>query len=132
MTQLQFFTALAGLWVGVAWLPYILDRIMVRGLMGGLANPSPDDKPQSPWAQRAMRAHTVAVEAFVAFAPLSVIAMMTRPDDTLPGTLAMTFTIGLVAHYVIYCLGIPVLRTLAFAFASLSTLGLALRVLGII
>lgn len=132
MTQLQYFTALSGLWVAIAWVPYILDRIMVRGLMGGLANPSPDDIPQSAWAQRAMRAHIVAVEAYVAFAPLAIIAMLTRPDDSYPGTLAMTFTIGLIAHYAIYALGIPVLRTLAFALASLSALGLGLRVLDII
>ena len=35
---------------GVMWIPYILDRIMVRGLMGAMANPSRDDKPQTPWA----------------------------------------------------------------------------------
>jgi hypothetical protein len=33
---------------GLMWLPYILDRIMVRGLMGAMANPSPSDKAQSP------------------------------------------------------------------------------------
>ena len=38
---------------------------------------------------------------------------------------------GIVAHYIIYCLGIPVLRTLAFALAALSTVGLGLRVLGV-
>jgi hypothetical protein len=33
------------------WVPYILDRIMVRGLMGAMANPSANDKAQSPWAR---------------------------------------------------------------------------------
>ncbi|MCI5097063.1 MAG: MAPEG family protein [Rhodobacteraceae bacterium] len=132
MTQLQYFTALGGIWLTIAWLPYILDRIMVRGLLGGMANPSPDDKPQSPWAQRAHRAHIVGVELYVAFAPLSILAMLTRPEDTLPGTLAMIFVFGMVAHYVIYLLGIPVLRTLAFACASLSCLALGLRLIGVI
>ena len=49
MTQLQWFTALSGLWISIAWVPYILDRIMVRGLMGAFANPGPDQKPQSAW-----------------------------------------------------------------------------------
>ena len=39
MTQLQYFTALSGLWVAVAWVPYILDRIFVRGMMGGARQP---------------------------------------------------------------------------------------------
>ena len=132
MTQLQWFTALSGLWISIAWVPYILDRIMVRGLMGALANPSPDQKPQSAWAQRAKSAHTVAVELYVAFAPLAVLAIITRPEDTYPGILAITFFLGLIGHYVIYALGIPVLRTLAFALAALSTVGLGLRVIGMI
>ena len=54
-------------------MPYILDRIMVRGLMGAMANPSRNDKPQSPWAQRLYFAHTNAVENLVIFAPLVLI-----------------------------------------------------------
>ena len=80
MTQLETYTALAALWLAIAWLPYILDRIMVRGLMGALANYDPDATPQSAWAQRAKRAHKVGVEAFVAFAPLAVMAMVMAPE----------------------------------------------------
>ena len=79
-----------------------------------------------------MRAHTVAVETFVAFAPLAGLAMLLRPEDSYPGILAMTYFVGIFAHYWVYLIGIPVLRTLSFTLASLSTLGLGLRVLGII
>jgi len=44
----------------------------------------------------------------------------------------MTFFIGIFAHYIIYAIGITVLRTLSFALASLSTLALGLRIIGII
>jgi len=131
MSNLEFYTTLSGLWIALCWLPYILDRIAVRGLMGALANYDPDAIPQSAWAQRAMRAHTVAVQAFVVFGPLAVLASIRMPDDSYPGVLAMTFFIGIVAHYVIYCFGIPVLRTLAFALASLSSVGLAVHLLGL-
>lgn len=130
MTQLQFFLALSGLWIALAWVPYILDRFMVRGIMGTFANPSPDLPPQSPWAQRAKAAHTVAVETYVAFAPLAILASIRLPDDSYPGTLAMFYFIGIFAHYIIYTLGITVLRTLAFLLAALSTAALGLRVLG--
>ena len=132
MSNLEFYTALSATWIGICFLPYILDRVLVRGLFGALANYSPDQKPQSAWAQRATRAHTVAVETFVAFAPLAIIAMIKLPEDSYPGTLAMTYFIGIFAHYWIYLIGIPVLRTLAFVLAILSTLGLGLRVLGVI
>ena len=85
---------------------------MVRGLMGALAHYDANAKPQTPWAQRAMRAHNVSIQAFAAFAPLAVIAMMKIPADGYAGIMAMTFFAGIFAHYIIYCLGIPVLRTL--------------------
>lgn len=132
MTQLQYFTALSGLWLAVAWLPYILDRILVRGLMGALANYDATAVPQSDWAQRAQRAHTVGIELFAAFAPLSVLAMLVLPAEEQPGLFGLTFFCGMLAHYVIYALGIPVLRTLAFAVASISSLLLGLTVLGMI
>jgi uncharacterized MAPEG superfamily protein len=59
---------------GLLWVPYILDRITVRGLIGAMANPSPSDKAQSPWARRLMAAHTNAVENLVIFAPLVLTA----------------------------------------------------------
>ena len=132
MSQLEFYTGLSAVWIAIAWVPYLLDRIMVRGLVGAMANPSPDLTPQSDWAVRAKAAHVVAIQAFSAFAPLAIIAMIRIPEDGYPNILAMTFFIGIFAHYVIYAIGIPVLRTLSFSLAALSTLALGLRVLGFI
>lgn len=132
MSQLEFYTGLSAVWIAIAWVPYLLDRIMVRGLVGAMANPSPDLAPQSDWAVRAKAAHVVAIQAFSAFAPLAILAMMRIPEDGYPNILAMTFFIGIFAHYVIYAIGITVLRTLSFSLAALSTLALGLRVLGFI
>jgi uncharacterized MAPEG superfamily protein len=81
---------------------------------------------------RAKAAHGVAIQAFAAYAPLAILAMIRIPEDGYPGILAMTFFIGIFAHYIIYAIGITVLRTLSFALASLSTLALGLRIIGII
>ena len=132
MSQLEFYTGLSAVWISIAWLPYLLDRIMVRGLVGAMANPSPDLAPQSDWAVRAKAAHVVAIQAFSAFAPLAILAMIRIPEDGYPNILAMTFFIGIFAHYVIYVIGITVLRTLSFSLAAMSTLALGLRVLGFI
>ena len=132
MSQLEFYTGLSAVWIAIAWVPYLLDRIMVRGLVGAMANPTPDLTPQSDWAVRAKAAHVVAIQAFAAFAPLAILAMIRIPEDGYPNILAMTFFIGIFAHYVIYAIGIPVLRTLSFSLAALSTLALGLRVLGFI
>jgi uncharacterized MAPEG superfamily protein len=132
MSQLEFYTGLSAVWIAIAWVPYLLDRIMVRGLVGAMANPSPNLAPQSDWAVRAKAAHVVAIQAFSAFAPLAILAMIRIPEDGYPNILAMTFFIGIFAHYVIYAIGITVLRTLSFSLAALSTLALGLRVLGFI
>ena len=132
MSQLEFYTGLSAVWIAIAWVPYLLDRIMVRGLVGAMANPSPDLAPQSDWAVRAKAAHVVAIQAFSAFAPLAILAMIRIPEDGYPNILAMTFFIGIFAHYVIYAIVITVLRTLSFSLAALSTLALGLRVLGLI
>ena len=132
MSQLEFFTGLSAVWIAIAWVPYLLDRIMVRGIVGAMANPSPDLTPQSDWAVRAKAAHVVAIQAFSAFAPLAILAMIRIPEDGYPNILAMTFFIGIFAHYVIYAIGITLLRTLSFSLAALSTLALGLRVLGFI
>ncbi len=132
MTNLEFYTTLSALWLALASLPYVLDRVIVRGLIGAMANYDPNAKPQSPWAQRAQRAHKVAVETFVAFGPLAVLASIRLGEDSYPGLLAMTYFYAILAHYVIYCLGIIVLRTAAFVVAMLAVAALALRLLGAI
>src|SRR5262245_60420314 len=47
MTKELMWLTLTIIVTGLMWVPYILDRILVRGLMGSMANPSRHDKPQS-------------------------------------------------------------------------------------
>ena len=58
MSQELFWLTLTVILTGLLWVPYVLDRIMVRGLMGAMGNPSLDDTPQSAWAQRLQKAHS--------------------------------------------------------------------------
>src|SRR6188768_3417530 len=74
MSKELYWLTLTVAMTGLLWVPYILDRIMVRGAMGATANPSPSDKPQSAWAQRMIAAHTNSVENLVVFAPLVLTA----------------------------------------------------------
>src|SRR5581483_1904711 len=74
MSNEVYWLTLTAAMTGLIWVPYILDRILVRGLMPTLANPSPGDKPQSAWAERMMAAHTNAVENLVVFATLALAA----------------------------------------------------------
>ena len=115
---------------GILWIPYILDRIVVRGLMGAMANPSRTDKPQSPWAQRLYFAHTNAVDNLVVFAPLVMILdSMGHSTQSTVIACAVYFWARL-AHAIVYAFGIPVLRTLAFAVGVMAQVMLVLAVFG--
>jgi len=113
---------------GLLWIPYILDRIGVRGLMRAIGNPMPDDLPHSRWADRLMRAHGNAVENLVVFAPLVLIAHMLAITSALTVFAAMLYFWARLAHAVVYTLGIPGLRTITFAagFAAQAILALAI------
>ena len=115
---------------GLLWLPYVLDRIKVRGLMGAMANPSRNDTPQSPWAQRLYFAHTNAVDNLVVFAPLVLI--LDNIGHTSRGTViaCAVYFWARLAHAIVYALGVPVLRTLAFAVGFGAQVALVLAIFG--
>src|SRR5262245_40665396 len=73
MTKEMFWLTMTVVLTGVIWIPYIIDRAMVRGLMGSMGHPYLG-KPQSEWAQRMMHAHANAVENLVVFGLLVLIA----------------------------------------------------------
>ncbi len=128
MSHELFWLVITTAMTGLMWVPYILDRIMIRGLMGAMANPSPNDQSQSPWAQRLMAAHVNAVENLVIFAPL-VLATQHLNVATAGTTFAcQLYFWSRLVHVICYTLGIPVLRTLAFAggFVAQAMLVLAL------
>jgi uncharacterized MAPEG superfamily protein len=121
-----FWLTMTVILTGVLWVPYIVDRAMVRGLWKTLDNPSPQDKPQSPWAQRLYFAHTNAVDNLVIFAPLVLILdSLGRSTQTTAIACAVYFWARL-AHAVVYALGVPVLRTLAFTVGFLAQAALVL------
>ena len=117
---------------GLIWVPYILDRIMVRGVMGAMADPSPDDKPQSLWAQRMMAAHVNAVENLVVFAPLALAAQALNIHTAATAFACALYFWSRLAHVVVYTAGIPVLRTLSFTGGFVGQAILALALLGFI
>jgi uncharacterized MAPEG superfamily protein len=115
---------------GLMWVPYILDRVMVRGLVGAMANPSRGDKPQSAWAQRLYFAHTNAIENLVIFATLVLILNATHHSTQSTVIACAVYFWARLAHVVIYALGVPVLRTLSFAVGFLAQAALVLAVFG--
>jgi uncharacterized MAPEG superfamily protein len=115
---------------GVLWIPYILDRAMVRGLMGSMANPSPALKPQSPWAQRLQAAHSNSVENLAVFAPLVLILQAMNHSTESTVLACALFFWARLAYVIVYALGIPGLRTLAFVGGFVAQVMLAVAIFG--
>ncbi|MFZ0093125.1 MAG: MAPEG family protein [Pseudolabrys sp.] len=130
MTKELLWLTLTIILTGVLWVPYIIDRAVVRGLMGAMANPSRHDKPQSAWAQRLYFAHTNAVENLIIFAPLVLI--LDAQGHSTDGTVlaCAVYFWARLAHAIVYTMGVPVLRTLAFTVGFLAQAALVLAVFG--
>jgi len=110
LTKLAWVLALNAL----IWIPYILNQIMVQGLVDAVGYPE-DPKPLAAWAERAKKAHYNAVENLVVFAA-AVLALhaVGISNDTTVMACTVYFWARLV-HYVVYTAGIPWLRTLSYA-----------------
>jgi uncharacterized MAPEG superfamily protein len=113
------------------WVPYILESFLRRGF-AILGNPSPDDPQPPSWAHRAKCAHQNAVENLVVFAAAVLAANHMGVTGGVVETAATVYVLARLVHYVVYVLGIPVVRTLAFVAGFAATLIIALAALGVI
>jgi uncharacterized MAPEG superfamily protein len=124
-----FYLILTCLITAMMWIPYILNAFLVRGIWGTMQNPSADTKPLSPWAQRLKNAHSNAVENLVVFAPLALAVHILGISNNVTVTAVTTYFWARVAHYIIYGLGIPGLRTVAFVIGWACIIALAVQLL---
>ena len=102
------------------------------GPEGHLGEPIPRDKPHTGWASRLLFAHDNTVENLVVFGILVLIldALVISTPYTVMAC-AVYFWARL-AYAVIYAMGIPVLRTLAFTIGFLAQVVLALTIFRLI
>lgn len=114
MDKELIYLALVTALTGLLWVPYILNRIAVRGLTDAVGYPE-NPKPHSPWAQRLMKAHANGVENLVVFAPLVLLAQVAGITSAIVGTAAMVYFWARVVHAVAYTFAVPWVRTLSFA-----------------
>jgi len=128
MTRELFWLTLTVILTGVMWIPYIINRAQVRGLMGALANPSRNDKPQSEWANRMMFAHDNAVENLAIFAPLVLILNAIDYSSKWTVLACAVYFWARLAHALVYTFGIVVLRTLTWTVGFLAQAVLALAI----
>ena len=113
----------------VIWVPYILNEIMVRGVVEAMGYPA-NPKPLAPWATRMKAAHYNAIENLAVFATLVLVANALHLNNHAIEMSCVVYFWARVVHVVAYTFAIPVVRTLAFAVGFLAQLCIAWHVLG--
>ncbi len=107
----------------VMWVPYIVNTILVRGLIDAVGYPD-DPKPLAPWAQRMKKAHYNAVENLVMFAALVLMLNALGISNATTVMACNIYFWARLVHYVVYTAAVPWLRTLSFFVAWLCVLAL--------
>ena len=124
-----FYLTLVTAFTGLLWLPYILDRIAVRGVTDAVGYPE-NPKPQSAWAQRLMKAHANAVENLAVFATLVLAAHALGVSNATIATASMVYFWARVVHAAAYTFAVPWVRTLSFAAGFFAQATIAWQLLG--
>lgn len=116
MTSDLLYLTLSAAFCAVLWIPYVLSRIQTWGLVNAVGYP--ENPPELPaWAKRSTRVHANMVENLAPFAALVLVAHIAGVANETTALGALLFFWARVAHAIVFILGIPWLRTLAF-FAS--------------
>lgn len=113
---------------GLLWVPYIVDRLMVRGINDAVGYPA-NPKPQSPWAQRLMKAHANAVENLVIFATLVLAAQVFGVSNATTAGACVIYFWARVVHALSYTFAVPWVRTLSFTVAFFAQAAVAWQLL---
>src|ERR1700744_2294909 len=128
MTRELFWLTLTVILTGLLWIPYVLNRCMVRGLSGAMANPARGDKPLADWATRLLFAPDNAVENLIIFAPLVLILNAIDYSTKWTVLACAVYFWSRVAHLLVYIFGVPVIRTLVFVVGFIAQAVLALAI----
>ena len=97
----------------VMWMPYVINTIMVRGLMDAVGYPE-EPKALSGWATKMKAAHYNAVENLVVFAALVLIANAAGVSNDVTVMACKVYFWARVVHLLSYTLSIPWVRNVAF------------------
>jgi uncharacterized MAPEG superfamily protein len=113
---------------GLLWVPYILDRIVTRGLVDAVGYPD-NPRPQSAWARRLMKAHLNAVENLVVFAALVLAAVAAGVSNSVVVGACVVYFWARVVHALAFTFAVPWIRTLAFTVGFAAQVAIASQLL---
>jgi uncharacterized MAPEG superfamily protein len=128
MTTEIFYLALVSTLTALLWVPYILNMILVRGLVDAVGYPE-DPAPLSPWSARMKAAHTNAVENLVVFAALVLVAHAAGISNAATAMACQIYLWARIVHLLSYTARIPWVRTISFVVGFGCQITLAWQIL---
>ena len=128
MTSELMYLTLVTVLTAVIWIPYILNLILIRGVVDAVGYPE-DPKPLAAWAVRMKAAHYNAVENLVVFAVLVLVAHAVGANNACTAAAAAVYFWARVAHLLAYTFRIPWVRTIAFVVGWLAQMAFAWHIL---
>ena len=132
MTTELYWLTLTVLMTALMWLPYIINRMLEQGIGFAMWDPQGETKTAVIWAERMTRAHKNAVENLIIFAPLVLTLQLTDLRNELTALACIMYFFSRLTHYIVFSLGIPLLRIFAFMTSVVAQFILAFTLLGII
>ncbi len=112
----------------ILWIPYLMERIFNQGLIDTAGYPEKIAEPAK-WAQRSKLAHKNMLENLPIFAILIICLNILEISNANTLLAASLFFYARVAHAVVYTLGIPWIRTLAFVASWLANIILFINII---
>ena len=129
-TREVFWLAATTAMTSVFWVPYILNRMRERGIFKALWDPHGETQADAAWADRMMRAHKNAVENLCVFAPLVLLVAQTGVSSSQTASAAMIYFFARLGHFIVFTLGLPLIRVLHFLVGFFCQAVLAAAVFG--
>ncbi len=126
-TELTYLTLVTTL-TALMWIPYLLNLVMVRGLVDAVGYPE-DPAPLSPWAANMKAAHANAVENLVVFASLVLIASAVGVGNPVTAMACQVYLWTRIIHFLSYTARVPWVRTLSFVVGFGCQITLAWQIL---
>jgi uncharacterized MAPEG superfamily protein len=121
-TDLMYLAYTAAL-TATLWIPFVVCQVLTNGFLTPPNYVDPTTRPMPLWGHRAHRVYLNAVEVFAPFAVLVVIAHLIGKGDAVVFWVMSFFWLRVI-HAVVYWLGIPYIRTLAFTLGYVCTLAI--------
>jgi uncharacterized MAPEG superfamily protein len=129
MSPELYWLTLTAAMTGLMFLPYLLDRASNNGIFITFGHPYDGTlKVPSPWAARAMHAHRNAVENLVVFVAFVLVLNALSISTRNTALACAVYFWARLAHYILYTMGIKILRTLAWLAAWLALVVLFLSI----